>query len=129
MAFATPNGLGFADPADQYHRWNLHDPALRERLRAALCGEDPAFQRVIELRGPAGSGKTYLLRAAAFDAGRCGWPLVHAVLDLDAASPDGVSAGDYLEKVLLELRHRHGDAGARRAAAISQIALYSGTSA
>ncbi|AUB84127.1 hypothetical protein THSYN_26445 [Candidatus Thiodictyon syntrophicum] len=118
MAFSTPAGLGFTGPADQYHRWNLHDPALRGRLRAALCGEDPAFQRVIELRGPTGSGKTYLLRAAAFDAGRCGWPLVHAVLDLDAASPDGVLAEDYLDKVLLELRQRQGKAGARRAAAI-----------
>jgi len=58
MAFSTPDGLGFADPQDQYRRWNLQDPAVRERLRAAVCGEDPTFQRVIELRGAGGSGKT-----------------------------------------------------------------------
>lgn len=70
---------------------------------------------------PAAAARPNLLRAAAFDAGHCGRPLVHAVLDLDAASPDGVPAAAYLDKVLLELRQRDGETGARRAAAIRAL--------
>ncbi len=48
-------------------------------------------------------------------------PLVHAVLDLDAVSPNEVPAGDYLEKVLLELHQRGSETGARRAVAVREL--------
>lgn len=120
MSYSNPDGIAFADPNDQYRRWNLHDPAQCERLCAALCDADPAFQRVIELRGPSGSGKGYLLRAAAHAAAARGHRWTCARMDLDAASPDGVIAGDYLDHLVAKLRQRPGD-GAERAAALRSL--------
>jgi hypothetical protein len=119
MSYTAPDGIAFADPDYHYRRWNLQDPEQHERLRAALCGEDAGFQRVIELRGPAGSGKGYLLRAAAHAAGSRGHPWVCAAMDLDAASPDGVIAGDYLAHFITRLRRRHN--GEQRAAALQGL--------
>ncbi len=118
MPLSTPGGIGFADDTERYGRWNLHDPAARAALTAALCGEDAAFQGLIEVRGGPDSGKGYLLESAAWAAGTRGHPWVHAALDLDAASPDGVLAGDYLDQVLMAVRPGRAGRGGRRLRAI-----------
>jgi hypothetical protein len=94
MPISTPNGIDYADDQERYLLFNLQDPAARERLRAALCGEDEKFQRVIEVSGPSGIGKGYLLQSAAVAAGQSGHAWTYGVLDLDEKNPEGVSAGD-----------------------------------
>jgi hypothetical protein len=115
MPISTPNGIDYADDQERYLLFNLQDPAARERLRTALCGEDVNFQRVIEVRGPSGIGKGYLLQSAAVAAGRSDHAWTYAALDLDATNPEGVSAGDYVDKLLTELRQRRSSRQRRRA--------------
>ena len=121
MPISTSNGIDYADDQERYLRLNLHDPAARERLRAALCDEDAAFERVIELRGPSGIGKGYLLHSATVAAGLRGCAWTYAVLDLDATNPDGVSLGDYADNLLTQLRRGRSPRQRRRAQVLEAL--------
>lgn len=115
MPVATPEGVRYLDAHERFLSFNLHDPQARERLRAALCGKDDTFERVVEVRGPADIGKGYLLESATVAAGELGHPWTLATLDLDGTSPEGVDAGLYADKLLTQLRQGR-TARSRRAA-------------
>jgi tetratricopeptide (TPR) repeat protein len=129
MPIVTADGIRYSDERERLLGFNLHDPAIREPLRAALCGEPlPAadgtprpFERVIELRGASHSGKTYLLQAAALAAAEQGHGLVHAMLDIDASNPDGVALGAYADKLLTQLRQGRTPRQQRRARLLESL--------
>ena len=63
--------------------------------------------RIIQLNGPKGIGKEYLLRAAAYEASALGYPTRVASMDLAGWNPDTGTLGTYLESLAARLSKDH----------------------
>lgn len=98
QAFESPSAPG---DDSRYGLYNFHDPQDLERLSAALSGADQSFEGVIEISGPAGYGREYLLRAACHALERSGQPLQWVKLGQDY-EPDVTRPEDYLMRLARE---------------------------
>lgn len=72
----------------EFGPYNFHRPAIVEGIAELLVSDDARSPRVIELAGAPQSGRHYLLRAAAYQAGRRGEPVAVMSLDLTGYEPD-----------------------------------------
>jgi hypothetical protein len=84
----SPTHYSYPNPEAEFTLYNFHRRQTVDELAAVLGSQQPGSPRIIELFGADGSGRHYLLRAAAFHSGRNGIPVSVLTLDLDAYEPD-----------------------------------------
>lgn len=126
MARCRDGGIEFEDEREQYRLYNFQDPARVARLRDALLGKIPGFERIIELSGPSGAGQCYLIHAAAHAATEAGSPTRAVRLDTLDYEPDRTTPAEYVGR-LLERHPRAADQGLREVAEGALSALGSAT--
>ena len=73
---------------------NLHDPGEIAALSEWIDGGEAQDQSVL-LSGVSGSGRRFLLNAAAAEAATAGLKVIHVRVDLDGWEPDAVSERDF----------------------------------
>jgi tetratricopeptide (TPR) repeat protein len=94
---ASPDPARYASEQVRYTLLNLHPAAVIERITRLFTGAAPV--RLIEVIGAAGSGRQYLIEAAAFESGRKGAPVTVIPLDFDGAEP-GAALTSYIALTL-----------------------------
>jgi tetratricopeptide (TPR) repeat protein len=119
------SGIAVHSPRALYETYNFHDLDALERLAAWLARpEDDDGPGVAVVAGRPGSGRDYLVRAAAWVAGEGGTPVRHVRLSFDGFDPDQNAAIPTFAEHQLRM-HESAAAGDAPASLIDKQALLS----